>query len=61
MDRTEPEEIAEVSSYAVLGFPRLKLTILEVKFKDSTYLTVDKNYWAANGYGVNLEVEIGLS
>ena len=64
MDRTEPEEIAEVSSYAVLGFPRLKLTILEVKFKDSKYLTVDKNYsgseWLWSQFGGGNRLKLGV-
>tara|TARA_Y100001958_G_C21242001_1_gene570094 strand:+ start:900 stop:2153 length:1254 start_codon:yes stop_codon:yes gene_type:complete len=64
MDRSEPEENANVSCYAILGFPRLKLSILEVVFQDSRYLTVDKNYagseWLWNQLGGGNRLKLGI-
>jgi len=64
MDRNLSEEIAQVFTYAVLGFPRLKLTILEVVFKDSKYLTIDKNFsgseWLWNQLGGGGRLKLGV-
>lgn len=64
MDRSESEEAAEIYTYAVLGFPRLKLSILEVAFENSKYLTVDKNYsgseWLWNQLSGGSRLKLGI-